>query len=194
MAVCEVCQTEVQDEDVLTLDGATVCAACKPAALAKLQEQGAVADGPFDHLDFKEFKKLRDASESIRALGVLWCLGLLICLVVGVTTLAVSPGLGVLFLGICVLYLFSIIGAFTRKSWARPLGLTLGWLGIIMVVLNIVAAGVSPGGSNPLSIIIQLLISIVTIQSFKRKELFGPDRLDPKEIRAVWKERKKTKT
>ena len=193
MAVCEMCQAEVEDQDVLTLEGMNICASCKPAALAKLQEQGSVADVGFDQYDFAEFKKLRDASESVRALGVLWCIAVVICLFAGFFLFEEAPGFGALMLAFSIVYLFGIVGAFTRKAWARPLGMTMGWVGVVMGALNLVLTAIA-GSANLLGVAIQIAISVITIRSFGVKELFGPDRFDPKEIRAVWKERKRTKT
>ena len=198
MDVCEMCQAEVEDQDVLMLEGISICASCKPAAIARLQERGKVFDDPFDHLDFKEFKALRNANESLRGLGGLWLFSGLLCLIIG--SLRISNGLsGYYFLGVSIVLIIASIGVLLRSGRGRILGLILCWLGVVVYPVLLVTAVAFhvifvSGVLGWVLALVPAVLSYESIKAFGRKELFGPERLDPKEIRAVWKVRRKTKT
>ena len=196
MAVCEMCQAEVEDQDVLTLEGTNICASCKPVALAKLQEQGNVATGPLYEYEWRDFRSLRAASVTVRVLAFLWALAAVFYLLAGGGLTFVAGPAGLLMVPFAVLFGFASYGAYTRKGWGRGLGLTLGWIGLVLGSLGLILVLVNrfTGSENAVRAVVQVLIAVLAIRSFRRKELFGPDRLDPKEIREVWIDRKRNKT
>ena len=58
---CELCHSNVADDDSLVLDGVRVCAQCKPEALAAFQERGEVLPGSLGRLSRAELGTIRSA-------------------------------------------------------------------------------------------------------------------------------------
>lgn len=97
-------------------------------------------ESPLGELDHKTVKKLRNASHSIRTLGVLWGIGCVAYIVLGVMTIAnlggrgdseMGAGLGVVFLALSVLLGCAVWGAFARPAWGRTLGIVLCCFGLL---------------------------------------------------------------
>lgn len=146
--------------------------------------------GPEDlwEMEFKRVKKLAMASINIRVLGVLWGLGAF-GVIAGVAMIAMgtgaasggpdmrgaSLGLGAIFLVSGGLSVAACYSAFARPGWGRPLGIVLLVLGLL---------------SFPFGTIIGILGLIAYVQG---KRLFGADKLEHKDVMAVYKQRKKDK-
>jgi hypothetical protein len=134
----------------------------------------------FADLDTRTLKKLRDNSNTVRALGVLWALATPLYAVVGATTLGSGlGGAGAAFAGIslAMVALFGIgsCACFARPAWGRALG----------IILNAIALLVFPVGT---------LIGIFGLIAFVGGErLFGAHRLPHADLQREFKQRKQNR-
>ena len=131
-------------------------------------------DSRFGELDDKAFKKLYYRSCNVT--GIAFLLGLALLAIVGAATL-VRGEEGVfntpILIGLAAFYLVTLIGLIKRTSWGRILG-------IIVCVLSLI------------SIPIGTIIGIMGLFAFiGAPNLFGPDRIPHKELKAEFKMRKK---
>ena len=142
-------------------------------------------EGPQElwQMDFKRLKRLYNASHTIRALGGLYGLGVVIfvggALALANSRYAVSGENRALMVVMFVSGALSLLGAvvcFVRQRWAR-------WVGMGLCVLSL--------ASVPIGTIIGIFGIIAYAQGGR---LFGRDRLTHKDVVDVYKQRKRTKT
>jgi hypothetical protein len=147
-----------------------------------------VKEGPeaLWEMTFKEVRKLYLASVNVHALGFLYGLGAVgviaaggIFLVTPLKDAGGAEGIGAAFAALLVLlgliYVAAAISSYTRPRWGR-------WLGIVLCALGLL--------SFPFGTIIGIMGLIAYAQGGK---LFGPERLQHKDVAAVYKQRKKDK-
>ena len=146
-------------------------------------------NGPLGALDHKTIKKLRNASHSIRTIGVLWGLGTIAYAVIGILSIAGvdeydsrnQPGaMPPVLTGLLGLALSGLLGTaawscFTRPTWGRTLGIVLSALSLI---------------GFPLGTLIGALLLYYFIGG---KRLYGPDAIRHADISAEYKRRKATR-
>ena len=142
-------------------------------------------EGPQElwQMDFKRLRRLYNASHTIRALGGLYGLGLVIFLGGALTLVnsrySASPdnrALVVLMFAFSALSLLGAVTSFVRRRWAR-------WLGMGLCVLSL--------ASVPIGTVIGILGIIAYAQGGR---LFGRDRVTHKDVVGVYQQRKRTKT
>jgi len=125
-------------------------------------------------LNFSQLKKLYHRSSNVGAIAGLMVLGLVL-----MTSLSAIPhdqeGLSYMryvFIGVSVLYAITVFGLIKRTGWGRILG-------IIICALSL------------LNIPIGTIIGIAGLFAFiKAPELFGPNRITHKELKAEFKRQK----
>jgi len=128
-------------------------------------------------LDWAAVKRLRNASHSIRSLGALWMIGVLVCLfavVAGVSRN--SKPFGAFEAGIFTVFAalgsVAIYGAWARPAWGRGVGM-------VLCILNLA------------SLPIGTIIGILGLIAYSRgKPLFGPGRWTHREVEARYRELK----
>ena len=136
-----------------------------------------MARNNFDQLDTKALKKLRNHSHTIRALG---SVNLLALLVYTGLLLASRPGfIHLFYLAIWITGLV-LSAASIHAFWWRPKGGRI--IGLISCVHMLLAF--------PIGTIIGILGIIALVQS---RTLFGADKLSHRELDAEWKYRKKNR-
>lgn len=131
-------------------------------------------DGSFlGSMDFKKLEKMYYRSHNVSGLAVLMILGIL-----GITGAIFSARLAenylAIFIIIDLLFLSSVVGIIMRSSWGRILGI----ISCIVMIINI----------SLLSIIIGVM---GLFAFFGAPELFGSERITHKELKEVYKRRKK---
>ena len=136
-------------------------------------------------LPAKRVRTLYHASSSIRALGVLYGLGVLsnfataaLFLAAPAEKVAESMTKGVLvtvLLALGFLALAACISSFTRPAWGR-------WVGVVIAIVALLGF--------PLGTLIGILALVYYAQA---KPLFGPGRFTHKEVVEVFKQRKHEK-
>jgi hypothetical protein len=155
----------------MSTDNPFVAPTTAPAAPANLDVASGLAA-----LDWPSLKRLRNASQNIRALGVLWMLG-----VVGMSVILVlnfnSPERNaatpsVLLVLLMALGVLGIVAVWRRPTWGRMVA-------TIFCCLNL------------LSIPIGTIIGIIGLIALKRgAPLFGPGRWTHREVEARYRELK----
>jgi hypothetical protein len=119
--VCAHCGGVFPADQLITLQGVAVCAACKPVQLQKLKE-GLVADGGTERLE----SLLRVAKAQK---GVTWCI-LVLLLLYGGSLAGMSSGIpaaSILMLGVLVVLPFQLIYVY-RLASALEMGVPLLWV------------------------------------------------------------------
>ena len=129
--------------------------------------------GELWQMPFKDLKKLRSASESVRALAFLFGLSALGGLLLGLGSLGSHFGMfEILFTATGLLSLAACVGAIQRRAWGRPVGILVCALSLANVPLG-------------------TIIGALGLAAYLRgKRLFGPDRLLHADVIAVYKARK----
>ena len=136
----------------------------------------------FPEMDTKRLKQLRNDSHSIRTLAVLLVIGIVAVLAILIFALSGDRStLGVAFPELTIqavilgVNLATVIGLFKRAIWGRVMG---------FITCGIMLIGFPIG----------TLIGVLCLIALARGGvLFGPDRLNHKELEAEWKYRKKAK-
>ena len=126
------------------------------------------SQGPFGHLDFQGVRRLRNHSHSIRAIGLVAFLGVLVAVLMVInrrgSELAVVIG---------ILSGFGVVSSWWRPAWGQ-----IG--GIVFCALLLLGFPVGTG------------IGILGIIAFAQSEaVFGPDRLRHRAIEQEWRERRR---
>lgn len=144
-----------------------------------LKNPAEAAESPLWNMDFKDLKKLYQASQNIQAMGYLNAVVAVLCLLAGFALLGSQPALfgQMLFAGVlCGLGAWI---SFKRPGWGRPVGIVLYALGVAAPILN--------GGKGAIGLIISIIVLIAFVRG---KDLFGDDRIAHAELKTVYKDRK----
>lgn len=124
-------------------------------------------------MDFKKLEKMYYRSHNVSGLAALMILGVL-----GIgfmlTRIQLDSTFMAIYIGILAFNTVSIVGIIQRSAWGRILGIICCFL----MLINI----------NVLSIIIGIM---GLFAFFGAPELFGPERITHKELKEVYKRRKK---
>ena len=136
-------------------------------------------------MTFKQVRKLYLASVNIRALAFIYALGALGLVATGgmmfvdanpaVNAAAPAAVMGPVLVVMGVVWVAGVVTSYTRPRWGR-------WLGVALCVLMLL--------SIPWGTLIGILGLIAYAQGGK---LFGPERIEHKDVAAVYKLRKKDK-
>jgi len=141
-----------------------------------LTENNYEGDNPLYKMDFKALQKLYYRSHNVSSIAGLMVLGVILIAFLTFKATDQDMHLNPFLLVLMVFYIVTIVGLILRSAWGRILG-------IIVCILSLF--------NLPLGTIIGIM---GLFAFFKAPELFGDDRITHKDIKAVWKERKKTKT
>ncbi len=136
--VCSGCRGTFAREDVVSLGGSAYCAACKPAAVQRMQEGLAPDVGGAEAIRNAHLKH----EASIKSVGILYYLGgtFLILAGLGGVVVAFAPGSGQSGVGILVSLLFLLLavcqfivgrGLRQLRPWARTPTAILSGIGLL---------------------------------------------------------------
>lgn len=138
----------------------------------------------FPEIDDQKLKALYSDHRSIQAVSILWILGSIVCLLIGIG-ITVSHDADVdplnnyltggAFIGGSLFYLVFTISVVKRLSWGRAAGM-------VLCVLSL------PGFP------VGTIVGVLGLVSFARSpELFGNNRLNPDELKLEYNQRRKAK-
>lgn len=144
-------------------------AAPSAAAFTAAPEHGVLREMPT-----KQVKRLFSYSSTIRAMSVLWAIGVVIELIAaGVLASQGQYLFAAFYVVVAGIQTPASIGCFTRKTWGRTWGIVLSCIGLI---------------GFPIGTLISILVLIALT---KGAALFGPDAIAHADLKAEVKYRKK---
>ena len=195
MDTCELCHSNVADDDSIVLDGVRVCSLCKPGALAAFQERGEVLAGSWGRLSRAELGAIRSAHGILVFFSVV--LGFIATfMMIPLLDGRVGLDLGFAGLGFVGVILVSLFGVLWRPEWARVFGMTICYLGLVGSSVMAIVWIATDGGIawvSDFGVLFSLVVYAVIltlswlgVTALREKALFGPDRIRPKEIRVEW--------
>ena len=124
-------------------------------------------------MDFKKLEKMYYRSHNVSGLAALMILGVTVITVL-LFSVQLEPMFKGIFFAVVVFNVITIIGIIQRSTWGRILGI----IACFLMFLNLK--------------ILSIIIGIMGLFAFfGAPELFGPDRITHKELKEVYKRRKK---